>query len=398
LFRSLIKTKLFRQILFIIIAFIGIIWIINISFDILWDDTSSIPLINLDNVYSPPMGYDKSEKINIKLVEQSKISIEGNKKFKFLNSTKLYDYYDTVEFNYPFNETELTNKFYFNFENSANTDSIFLVVSKSDRKDFYWKQIFFSSVSVMNLNSFSDNPDKFRLDPNKLIRNDILNDNDFLILEVYKYFNSHLDSIGFAECGTNCTNFKAVCDKFNLPCRLVNLQGGDANKTGFDNQLGYPLHVICEIYSTKYNKWFVVDPTYGFIYTKDKTPLNTVEISNKIFFKREKDIVQDSVLFTKRDLVGRDYFKYYENLFFSTNYQPNIVIAKFERMFFGKFNPILYQYSNSLNVLKNGYYYVGVKSIVYLMIMIISVNIVVFLISKRLYYIKQLNRKNLIDY
>ena len=361
----------------------------NISFDLLWDDTCTLPLTNLDDVYKPPPGYDKAEKINIKLVESNKISIEGNKKFKFINSDKRYDFFDTVEIRFPDNEFEFTNKFYFIFENSPNTDSIFLVVSKSDRKDFYWKQIFFSSVYVMNLNSFSDNPDKFRLDPNKLVRNDILNDNDFLIQMVYKYLNSHLDSIGFAEWGTNCTNFKAVCDKFNLPCRLIYLQGGDANKAGFNNQLGYPLHVICEIYSSKYNKWYVVDPTYGFAFTKDKGPLNAIEISNKVFFKREKEISQDSILLTKRTLVGKDYFKYYENLFFASNYNPNFALAKLNRMFYRKYNPKVYQYSNNLNTLKNGYYYVGIKSVIYLLIMIFSINFVVIILLKRLYSIKQ---------
>jgi hypothetical protein len=292
------------------------------------------------------------------------------------------------------NEFQYLNKFYFNFENSPNTDSIFLVVAKSDKENFYWKQIFYSSVSVKNLNDFSDAPDKFRINPEKLVAGNILYDNDFIIQDVYKYFNSHIDSIGVAECGTNCINFKSVCDKFNLPCRIISLQGGDAIKSGFNNLLGYPLHVICEIYSTKFSKWYVVDPTYGFAYTKDKGPLNAVEISNKVFFKREKEISQDSVLTTKRSLVGKDYFKYYENLYFESNYRINFVIAKIGGVFFGKLKPEAYQYSNNLSAFRNGYYYVGIKSVTYLLILILSINLIVILLLKRIYNVKHTFKKS----
>jgi hypothetical protein len=378
--------------LLISFAFFCLLWIVNISFDVFWEDASTLPLTNLNDVYNPPKEYDKEKKINIKLQGLNKISIEGNSRFKRIGSNKPADIYDTVEIYLPQEEYSTNNHYYFQFENSSRIDSVYLVVSKSDKKDFFWKQIFFSSVFINQLNNFSESSDNFRINENMLVENKILENNDTLINWVYSFYNNHLDSIGFSECGTNSSNFKAVCVKFNVPCRIISLQGGDANKPGFNNQLGYPLHVICEIYSSKFNKWFVVDPSYGFIYIKDKIPLSAVEISNKVFFNREKEISQDSILTTKRSLLGRDYFKYYENLFFTSNYKLDLVTAKLGRMFFGKFNPKVFQYSNNLNTLKNGYYYVGLKSVIYLLIMIISVNFVVFLLSKRLYNIKQLNR------
>ena len=151
------------------------------------------------------------------------------------------------------------------------------------------------------------------------------------------------------------------------------------------------MHVICEVYSSRNRKWYVIDPTYGFRYKEKNSDefLNAVEISNKYFFTSEKDILQDSVLFTKRSLLGRDYFKYYENVFFKSNVYLNYPFFKFLQIFFGKFSYKVLHYSNNLQPDKNSYYYLSFKSFIYIIISLIYINLILFLLIRRLFSVKK---------
>lgn len=381
-----LMSFLFKVTLITTVVFVIVIWTSNKLFDSVWWSTSSLPLTDLKMVYKPPADYNNMAKLNIKLIDKNRIAMEGNIKFKFKDNGKQFDFYDTIKIRLPENEYDFANRLYFQFENSNDVDSVFLVVSKSESKDIFWNQIFFSSVTIENLNKFSDSPEKFRVNFEKLVNKNLLEDNDNLIEQVLVYFNSNKENLKIGDCSANSNTFREVCNKFGLPCRIVTLHGGDADETGFFDIVGYPLHALCEIYSSKFKKWYVVDPTYGFRYKNQgvENYLNTVEISNKVFFDREREIIQDSILFTKRNLVDRDYFKYYENIYFNNALLTNRVIIKLMHVFFGKFNFRAFHYSNNLKPLKNGFYYIGMKSIMYLVIVIIYVNVILFFFTKRL--------------
>lgn len=382
--------------LILTLAFLAIVWISNKGFDKLWVRSNSIPVTNLDDVYGVPVKYDDYTKINIKLITKDKIVIEGNKKLRTLNENKDYGYYDTVSIKYPADTDNYVNKIYLNFYNTGKADSVFLVVAKSETTGLFWKQIFLSSVKVINLNEFSNDTAQFRIKEKNLAAPDILRNNDTLINSALNYFNSNKDNLKLLECGTNSLILDSIFKKFNLPSRTVGLQGGDGNFAGLSIDIGYPLHEVCEVYSTLYKKWYVIDPTYGFRYKEKNSDefMNAVEISNKFFFLSEKDIVQDSVLFTKRNLLGSDYFKYYENIYYTKEGRYNYFLTKFIQHFYGKFNYKIFHYSNKVHSLKNGFYYIGFKSLLYLILFGVYFNFILFIMTKRLFLIKKPVKQN----
>ncbi|MCI0450655.1 MAG: hypothetical protein L0Y79_12910 [Chlorobi bacterium] len=388
--RFILKSYSFKRILVISAAFIVIFWISNKIFDYVWGSSSSIPIVNLDDIYKPPEGYNNYTKINIKLITKDRVAIEGNKRFKTINSRKNFEYYDTVSILYPETEFSYTNKIFMQFEQSNYLDSLFLVVSKSTDENLYWKQIFYSSVIVHKINRFSENIEEFRINNDKLVNTGILEDNDSLISEVYKYFNKNAGKLEASDCGRNSELFKTFCSLFNVPCRIVGLQGGDADQTGYFYNIGYPLHALCEIYSSKQKKWFIVDPSYGFRYrVKSGTGfLNAVEVSNKHTFSREYEIIQDSILITKRSLVGKDYFKFYENIYYRVKYD-NPFIQRLYKFLYGKFNYHTYHYSNQYPVKRDGNYYVASKSFMYLIVLILYINSSIIVLIKRLLLVKK---------
>ena len=388
--RFIIKSYSFKKILILTVAFIVLFLISNKVFDYIWESSSSIPIVNLNDIYRPPQGYDNFTRINIKLITKDRVAIEGNKRFKTINSRKNFEYYDTASITYPQTEFAYINKIFMHFEQTDNLDSLYFVVSKSSDENLYWKQIFYSSVIVNKLNGFSESPEGFRINSGELVDADILADNDSLISEVYKYFNKNAGKLDSSDCGRNSEMFKGICSKFNVPCRIIGLQGGDADQTGYFQNIGYPLHALCEVYSSKQKKWFVVDPSYGFRYSVSSSPgyLNTVEISNKHTFMREKEINQDSILVTKRNLVGKDYFKYYENVYFKKKFE-NIIIQKIYKYFYGKFNYSTYHYANQYPSRRDGNYYVAAKSFMYLIILILFINSVLIILTRRLFSAKK---------
>jgi len=389
LIRFILHSYVFRRIIILELVFITILWTSNKIFDLIWGCTSTVPLNNLNDVYDPPLNYDNFNKVNIKLLGLDTICIEGNKRIKDPNSSKTYEFYDTLGIRLPDTTYGYTNKIFFKFENSVYPDSIFLVVSRTDSKDIFWKQIFFSTVTINNLNKFSEYPEKFRTNYTKLVDTDLLKDNDTIINQAIEFFNLNKDNFEQGDCFTNSKNFNEVCDKFALPCRILFLQGGDANYFGYNDHIGYPIHAICEVYSSKSKKWFVIDPTYGFEFKKENSLLNAVEICNKIFFGREKEIIQDSILITKRSLVGRDYFKYYENIFYTSNEVISHFKSGIYKYFYKNYNFSTYQYTNKMLPKQDGFYYIGIKSSLYLILFILNINFILFIIAVRLLQYKR---------
>lgn len=389
--KFILESYSFRRIVILTVISLLLLFTASKIFDIAWGSSSSIPIVNLDDVYSAPIQYDNFNRINLKLVSKDLIAIEGNKRFKVKDHPTGYDYYDTIKVFFPDTSFDVINKLFLQFEDSEKFDSVYIVTAKSQENQIFYKQIFFSSVIINKLNMFSDDPEAFRINSNKLVSKELLADNDSLINKVLSYFNSNINNIGIAECGTNCTIFKDICIKFGVPCRLVNLQGGDIDQVGYNNNIGYPLHVVCEIYSSRHHKWYVIDPTYGFRFRHRTFQdfLSAVEISNKHTFRREDEIDQDSILLTKRTLVGRDYFKYYENVLFSKPEWKNKYLKKLVSIFYGNFNYYLYLFSNNFPIVKNGIYYVGIKTFMYFFMLILYINAVLFLLMRRLFLVKK---------
>ncbi|MFI5211819.1 MAG: hypothetical protein ACHQIH_02975, partial [Ignavibacteria bacterium] len=342
------------------LIFIAIAYVSSRIFDIKWGSNSSLPMINLNNVYKRPVSYDNLSKVNLVLFKKDMILVESNKKFVLRGSKKSSDYFDTLQIYYPEETFDRVNKIFLRFDGSASEDSIHIVISKSTEKNKFYHQIFYSTVSIQQLNQLSSDVEGFRLKPWELVSNELLINNDSLINNVFTYFNENINYLGLAECGTNCEIFKKLCQNFSVPCRLIGLQGGDEEETGFFNKVGYPMHVVCEIYSSKLQKWYVVDPSFGFRFSNknDSNYLNAVELSNDYTFMVDDDIRQDSILLTKRSTVGRDYFKYYENVMFSYGNKDRI-IDRIINFFYQRYNNHIYHYSSNYPLMKNGLYYLG---------------------------------------
>lgn len=389
--KFILESYSFKRILILTVISIAVLFLLSTLFDKAWGSSSYIPTISLNSVYSFPVEYDNFNRINLKLINKDNIAIEGNKRFSRKNSNKPNDYYDTVSFSYPDSSFDKINKIFIKFEDSGEYDSVYFVVSRSQEEKIFYNQVFYSSVHINSLNEFSKDPAEFRINKSILVNDELLISNDTLINQVFSYFNSNMDKLGIAECGRNCVIFQEICIKFGVPCRLVNLQGGDNDKVGFSDNIGYPLHVVCEIFSSKHKKWYVVDPTYGFRFKLSafNDYLNAVEIANKHTFRREDEIVQDSILLTKRSLVGKDYFKYYENVVFSMPEWKNRVLKKLFNIFYGNFNYYLYLFSNNFPIVKNGFYYVGIKTFMYFFLLILYINAVLFLLMRRLFLVKK---------
>jgi hypothetical protein len=389
--RLIFQSKVFRKYFIVTVIFFICFFVLNNIFDLIWKNACAFPVTNLYDVYAPPGNYDDMTKINLVLSSVNTLCIEGNKKFRFWKSEGTFSYIDSTKFVFPDETPDRINKIYLQFENNSLPDSIYLVVSKSDQKEMFWKQIFLSSVMVSEINQFSTDSNKFRIKTDNLINQKILSDNDTLIKAVLEYFNTKIDTTLIAECGTNSILLKKICDTAGLPCRIIGLQGGDVFISGFNFELGYPLHALCEVYSSRFKKWYVIDPTYGLRFREGNEPdyLNAVEISNKYFFMREGELQQDSVLFTKRSLLGRDYFKYYENIYYEREVLNSFLFTKLLSFFYKRFNYNVVQYSNNLLPLKNGLNYVAAKSLMFLFLFFMYINIVVLLLVKRLYVIKK---------
>jgi len=392
IFRFVIESYVFKRIAVITALFLILIfWGFNKLFDSVWVSYSSVPLLYLNNVYKPPKNYDNLKRLNLALANDNKLAIESNKIFKVAGKQKNYDYFDTTDIQFPDQTNEVTNKIFLEFAGSLHLDSILLVTSKSREKIFFWRQIFHSTVIIEKLNNFSEDSDGFRVNENTLVEQPLLDNNDTLIYKVLNYFETNKEKLNLGDCGVNSATFRDICIKFSLPCRPVGLMGGDASQVGNFTDLGYPAHALCEVYSSKYKKWYVIDPTYGlrFRNTGSDDYLNAVEICNMIFFQREKFIAQDSVLSTKRTTLGRDYFKYYENIYFLPEKLERKSIVKFFQLLFNKFNINGYHYTNLLVPLNNGFYYVGAKSFIYLLLLIIYFNIALAVITRRLFSAKK---------
>jgi hypothetical protein len=389
--RFVLHSYIFRVVVLSTILYLGLILLANKIIDNLWQGASCIPLLNINDVYEPPVEYDNISRVNIKLIDGNKIGIEGNKKFKLVNSGRDFSYFDTVGIDPPETAESNLNKLYLEFEDSKKTDSIYLVVSKSDQESIFWRQIFYSSVAVAELNSFIKDPGAFRINTAKLVNNTLLSNNDTLINRALAYVNVNEPNMYATNCGVNSSIFKSACDNLGVPCRIVGLQGGNANEAGLKDRVGYPLHALCEVYSSKLKKWYVIDPTYGIRLHLPNSEIfmSAVEINKHIQFIGEREILQDSVLYTKRTTKGRDYFKYYDNIFFQTGYKHKIFFNKILKLFFNRYNYDFFQYSNYLVLTNNSYFYLGIKLAVYGFITLLFINLLMLIAFRRLFQSKK---------
>jgi len=388
--RFVLQSYVFKGVLIITLIFSTVIFVANRSFDNIWGSSVEVALVDMNDVYTPPKEYDNLKRINVSYIPEQKICIEGNRKIRLLNYSQ-FSFFDTVHIDFPTDKHECLNRIFFQFDGSNTIDSMLLVVTKSIEPGKYWKQIFLSSVIVSKLNQVGIDTNEFRLDYSKIVDGPLLKDNDTLISQALNYFNSNKDTMKLTECGVISMIFMSICEKFNLPCRTIYLQGGDVDVGGYNNQVGYPSHMICEVYSSKYRKWYVIDPTYGFRFksSKEGDYMNAAEISNSYFFNREKDIYQDSILFTKRTILGRDYFKYYENVAYETNYNPNYILAKILGHFYKKFNYGSFLCSNNTPFFQDATNYMIAKSVMYLMLIALYFNAILFVILRRLMQVKK---------
>lgn len=388
--RFIIKSYSFRKILLLTVTLIIVAFISSKVFDLIWGTKASMPIINLNDVYKPPTTYDNITRINIKLVDLNKIAIEGNKRFYSLNNKKEYDFFDTLMISNPSDTFGITTKIFLKFEDSDKIDSLHITVSKSEDPKLFFKQIFYSTVHIEKLNKFSETHENFRIKPQELVSEALLYNNDSLIQLTLNIFNQRIYLMKLTDCGTTCKFFSEIALANGLPCRLVSLQGGDQIETGYHNSLGYPQHVVCEIYSSRLKKWYVIDPTYGleFKLPGENINLNAVELNNHYTFNMDKHIIQDSILFTRRMSLERDYFKLYENIYFVKN-KGKSISDRLLKLFYSSFDYHVLHYSNYYAPVRNGFYYFGIKSFMYFIIIILYINSVIIILTKRLFQVKK---------
>jgi hypothetical protein len=99
--------------------------------------------------------------------------------------------------------------------------------------------------------------------------------------------------------------------------------------------------------------------------------------------------VQDSILLTKGSLVGKDYFKYYENIVFTKSEWTNKFLKKAVSVFYSKFSYFHLLYSNNFSPVRNGIYYVGLKTLMYFSLLLLYINLIMFMFIKRLLLVKK---------
>ena len=385
--KIIIRSHTFRRVIYTSVLFAVILYVSNLFFDRSWNDKCMKPLADIETAYKIPDEYNNLPAVNLKLLNSGMLGIEANQKFEILGSNNGYGYLDSVHVTRPDSAFSFNNRIYMRFEYRNFNDSIFYVVSHSTNEGIFWNQVFYSSVRIKHLNRFSYNPYNFRINPVKLVPNDILDDNDTLIKQVTDYFNVNAESLGLAECGTNCRILKSICQKFGLPCNIITLQGGDSYEPGYDKKTGYPIHVVCEIYSSKFKKWYVMDPSYGTIFRENQTPLNAAEISGRVYFNRNSSITQDSVLVT-RSILGKDYFNYYRNIYFRNPVIPNILVRQVIKYFYNNYDYLQLHYSEKIPHKRNGSQYIEEKTIMYLLIALLYIITIFFIMTIRLYTLK----------
>jgi hypothetical protein len=387
IFKIIIRSHTFRRVIYISVLFAVILYVSNLFFDKSWNDKCMKPLADIETAYKIPDEYYNLPAVNLKLLNSGMLGIEANQKFEILGSGHDYGYLDSVHVTGPDSAFSFNNRIYMRFEYRDFNDSIFYVVSHSTNEGIFWNQVFYSSVRIKHLNRFSYNPYNFRINPGKLVPQDILNDNDTLVKQAINYFNNNAPSLGLATCGTNCRILKSICEKFSLPCNIIMLQGGDSYELGYDVKTGYPAHVVCEIYSSKFKKWFVMDPSYGTVFLENRVPLNAVEISNRVYFNRDSSITQDSVLVT-RSVLGKDYFNYYRNVYFKSPVIPNIFVRQVIKYFYKNYYYLQLHYSEKIPHKRNGSQYIEEKTIMYLLIAFLYIIVVFLVMTGRLYILK----------
>ena len=346
--------------------------------------TKFLPPINLENIDKPPFGYDNIPRIRVKMTDTQRLRFEANKRFIFLVGNKNYTYSDSISVALPDSGVKL-NRIYFKFEGSNSTDSMHLIVTKSEGG--YYRQISYCSVEIYDVNNILPVDSMlFRINPNNLVGKDLLENNDPLINKAFLDFNLEYRVKPAGDCGTLSKNFKNICAAGYVPCRLVGVHGGDHFEPGFGNTVGFPIHLMCEIYSSKQKKWYVVDPLYGVRFRNPFSSefMSAVEITNLYESKSQGGILLDSILASKVSPLPEDYYQFYDNIYYPTNYVANKIFKKIMDVFFGKYNYNFYHYAHSTTSF-GGRSYLILKLAIYFILTIIYINFAYIFVVRKIF-------------
>jgi len=115
-----------------------------------------------------------------------------------------------------------------------------------------------------------------------------------------------------AEYGINCRSLSIVLTEcylsIGIKARTIYLM--PLSPYDRDN------HVVCEAWSNEYNKWIMVDPTYGlYLVDEKKTPLNVMEIRERLAFQKELNL-NEGCHYNGNELDKNEILEYYAKDFF----------------------------------------------------------------------------------
>ena len=71
--KFIFNSYTFKWLLLLSLIFIAIAYVSSRIFDIKWGSNSSLPMINLNNVYKRPVSYDNLSKVNLVLFKKDMI-------------------------------------------------------------------------------------------------------------------------------------------------------------------------------------------------------------------------------------------------------------------------------------------------------------------------------------
>lgn len=87
-------------------------------------------------------------------------------------------------------------------------------------------------------------------------------------------------------CVEYATVLRTVLASQDFNARVVGLMTKDVETTRYGAG-----HVLTEVWSTQYNKWFLLDPQLNFVPVLDNVPLNAVEFQNAIAQKSDFQLI-----------------------------------------------------------------------------------------------------------
>lgn len=152
-----------------------------------------------------------------------------------------------------------------------------------DIKEFFQDKIIADIPNIEKMTEF----DK-QIALRKWIRNSLTNlsvptsteNNNLIIL-----YQELREGISSATCGQLSLLYAYALDSFQQKFRIVSL----IRDMNIFNRSSEDSHVVIEIWSNEYNKWYISDPTFnGYFVDKDGIPMNALEIREAIYETREE--------------------------------------------------------------------------------------------------------------